>query len=137
LTDQSCFALTERGAAFADAFLADALLPQFDGAFQSAWNRLALGLLVPTFQRDDRIFAWGEHIIKQFRQPALNQELVLISAEELQWPEWFDDPLPRRNGSNPKVILHDTIKDLNRRQAESLIHFRGDSTGRRIGWQFA
>jgi hypothetical protein len=136
LTDQSCFALNARGAAFADAFLVDALLPQFEGAFEDAWHRLAVGLLLPTFQRDDRFLAWGEHIIKQFRQPALNQELILISAEELEWPEWFDDPLPRQNGKNPKVVLHDTIKDLNRRQTESLVHFKGDGSGRRIGWQF-
>ena len=34
----------------------------------------------------------------------------------------------------PKVRLHDTIKDLNRRQSLSVVHFHGDGTGRRVGW---
>jgi hypothetical protein len=124
LTDQSCFALNDKGADFADAFLADALLPQFEGAFEDAWQKLIMGLLTPAYDREQRLFTWGEHILKRFRQPAVNQELVLISAEELDWPEWFDDPLPRKNGHNPKTVLHDTIKDLNRRQAEWLVHLR-------------
>jgi hypothetical protein len=37
---------------------------------------------------------------------------------------------------NPKILLHDTIKDLNRRQLPYLIHFKGDGTGRRIGWEY-
>lgn len=135
LTDQSCFALNDKGAVFADAFLADALLPQFEGAFEDAWQKLIMGLLTPTYDREQRLFTWGEHILKRFRQPAVNQELVLISAEELDWPEWFDDPMPRKNGHNPKTLLHDTIKDLNRRQAEWLVHFKGDGSGRRIGWE--
>jgi hypothetical protein len=134
-TAESCFALNDRGAEFADAFLADALLPQFEGAFEDAWQKLIMGLLVPAYHRDERVFTWGEHVLKRFRQPAVNQELVLISAEELDWPEWFDDPLHRKNGHNPKTLLHDTIKDLNRRQSEWLIHFKGDGSGRRIGWE--
>jgi hypothetical protein len=135
LTSQSCFALKDKGAAFADAFLADVLLPQVEGAFQAAWNGLMVGALLPSYQPTDRTFAWGEHLLKRFRQPAANQELILISAEEQQWPDWFDDPLPRKIGQNPKIILHDTIKDLNRRQNESLVHFKGDGSGRRVGWE--
>src|SRR6266852_3051917 len=56
LTDQSCFALNDKGAAFADAFLADALLPQFEGAFEDAWQKLIMGLLVPAYNHDERVF---------------------------------------------------------------------------------
>jgi len=46
--------------------------------------------------------------------------MVLTAAQEMHWQPWFDDPLPLRAGINPKVRLHDTIKDLNRRQLVSL-----------------
>ena len=38
---------------------------------------------------------------------------------------------------DPKRRLSDTIKCLNRKQANSLIHFRGDGTGEGIVWEFA
>jgi hypothetical protein len=135
LTDESCFALNAKGADFADSFLADALLPQVEGAFQAARDRLMVGALLPAFQPAERLFTWGDHLLKHFRQPAPNQELILASAEELQWPEWFDDPLPRGHGRDPKLVLHDTIKDLNRRQLETFVHFKGDGSGQRIGWE--
>jgi hypothetical protein len=135
LTEESCFALNDKGADFANTFLADALLPQVEGAFQAARDRLMIGTLLPTFRPDERVFTWGQHLLKHFRQPAPNQELILASAEELQWPEWFDDPLPGGHGRDPKSVLHDTIKDLNRRQLESLVHFKGDGSGQRVGWE--
>jgi len=135
LTDESCFALNDKGCAFADAFLADALLPQVESAFHAARNRLLVGMLVPAFRPEERIFTWGEHLLKHFRQPAPNQELILAAAEEQDWPEWFDDPLPPSGGRDPKLVLHNTIKDLNRRQLETLVHFKGDGSGQRVGWE--
>jgi YD repeat-containing protein len=85
---------------------------------------------------EGRVFLWGSHVLKCFRQPSGNQELVLRAAEELGWPTWFDDPLPRAPRVNAKARLHDTIKALNRNQDRPLIHFRGDGTGTRVGWQF-
>jgi len=136
LSETSAFALTETGAAFAVAFLEDALVPREEGVFSAAWDNLVLGRLLPHYRSDRRLFLWGHHVLKHFRQPAQNQELVLCAAEELGWPLWFDDPLPRRGTGNPKVRLHDTIKDLNRRQEPYLIHFMGDGTGTRIGWSY-
>jgi hypothetical protein len=74
-------------------------------------------------------------VLKRFRQPSANQELILQSAEELGWARWFDDPLPRGQANNPKMRLHDTIKDLNRRQSPPLVHFKGDGSGTRVGWE--
>src|SRR5438128_2039143 len=39
LSEQSCFVLKDKGAAFAEAFLADILLPQVEGAFDAAWDQ--------------------------------------------------------------------------------------------------
>ena len=132
----SSFALTESGEAFADQFLAAILVPRDEKAFAAAWDLLILGRLAPHYDKDERLFGWGRHVLKSFRQPSVNQELVLGAAEEMGWVSWFDDPLPRRAGGNPKVRLHDTIKDLNRRQRPHFVHFKGDGTGRRVGWEY-
>jgi hypothetical protein len=136
LTKSSCFTLTERGAVCTEDFLSAALVLNGPIAFQALWDRLLVGLLTPWYDRDNRALSWGRHVLKCFRQPSMNQELVLYAAEELGWDPWFDDPLPRRPGTNPKILLHDTIKDLNRRQVPHFIHFRGDGTGKRVGWEY-
>ncbi len=135
LNDASCFALTAPGAAFADLFLASVFSPS-DGAFAAGWDMLTLGAVLPHYDRPGRVLHWGAHALKRFRQPSHNQDLVLAVAEELGWPSWFDDPLPRTPGQNPKVRLHDTIKCLNRHQRPYLIRFVGDGTGTRLGWQY-
>jgi hypothetical protein len=135
LATDSSFALTPEGSAFAVAFL-DAVSHDGDTACGAAQEFVVLGDLVPTFRQEGRVFLWGSHVLKCFRQPSGNQELVLRAAEELGWPTWFDDPLPRAPRVNAKARLHDTIKALNRNQDRPLIHFRGDGTGTRVGWQF-
>jgi hypothetical protein len=131
----SYFVLTERGEAFADPLLAELLVPEGD-EFEGAARHLAVRRLAPCFDRAERLLTWGRHTVKEFRQPSLNQVNLLETAEELGWPEWFDDSLPRVHGLNPKVRLHDTIKALNRHQKTSLIHFKGDGTGTRVGWEY-
>src|SRR5207253_80516 len=112
------------------------LMPQQERDFDAAWDGLLLGRLLPCYDQSQRMFRWGAHVLKWFRQPAGNQELILLSAQELGWPGWFDDPLPPQNGQSAKARLHDTIKDLNRRQLPYLVHFKGDGTGTRIGWEY-
>jgi hypothetical protein len=135
-TDASCFALTAVGKEFAEHFLAEILLPTGDREFDAAWDKLMMGQLTPRFSLDTRILQWGIFVLKRFLQPSANQELVLATAEELGWPSRFDDPLPMKAGTNPKVRLHDTIKCLNRHQTPHLIQFGGDGTGRRVGWDY-
>jgi hypothetical protein len=74
-------------------------------------------------------------LVKRFRIPAHNQEVVLAALEEEGWPERMDDPLPPRQGIDPKVRLHDTIKALNRNQQRRCLCFQGDGSGQGIRWQ--
>lgn len=74
------------------------------------------------------------NVVKRFRWPAANQEMILGVFEEERWPPRIDDPLPRANGLEPKRRLADTIKCLNRNQHSSLIRFRGDGTGEGVLW---
>jgi hypothetical protein len=135
LTPSSSFALTEVGNAFAEWFLTQALVPTEEEAREAARDELLLGDLLPTYDPKNRIFCWGRHVLKCFRQPSANQVLLLSAAEEMGWPCWFDDPLPPAPGLNPKVRLHDTIKALNRHQVPHMIRFKGDGTGTRVGWE--
>lgn len=136
LLSGSFFTLTEAGEAFANTLLAVSRTPVDANALRATWEDYCPPRLAPHFERESRVLRWGCQVLKRFRQPSANQELILLAAEELKWPEWFDDPLPRRPGTNPKVRLHNTIKDLNRRQTPHLVHFKGDGTGTRLGWEY-
>ena len=132
----SSFQMTASGEAFANVFLWEELLNDDDTVHAATVDMIPVGDLLPHYDRGNRIFRWGAHVLKTFAQPSVNQVLLLSAAEEMQWVKWFDDPLPRKRGKNPKVRLHDTIKDLNRRQSPFLIQFKGDGTGTRFGWEF-
>jgi hypothetical protein len=135
LGETSCFTLTDRGEAFADGFLAGVFAGK-GPELEAAWDLLLLGRLTPRYDREDRVFAWGHRVLKCFRQPSQNQEIIRCAGEELGWPPWFDDPLPRSGGRWAGVRLHNTIKALNRHQEPYLVHFKGDGSGRRVGWEY-
>jgi hypothetical protein len=86
----SSFTLTEAGSAFAARFLAPGRAAKLIA--------LPMGNLTPHYNKVHRHFCWGVHLLKRLRQPASNQEIILLAAEEQNWPIWFDDPcLPCRN----------------------------------------
>lgn len=133
LAETSAFALTDEGERFAGNFLGDVFSDV--GGILSGWDLLVLGRLVPKYDRESRVFTWGSRLLKCFRQPSINQETIISTGEELHWPAWFDDPLPRVAGLSPKVRLHDALKALNRHQLRPCVHFKGDGTGTRVGWE--
>ncbi|HLJ94899.1 MAG TPA: hypothetical protein VKU02_17110 [Gemmataceae bacterium] len=136
LTPDSRLALTDRGAVFAQQFLADL---DFDrpAKVASIRRQLQMGRLVPHYDAGSRTLSWGRHVLKCFRQPAENQEALLLKAEEVGWPgQWMNDPLERVPGMNRKRTLHNTIQDFNRSLKSPWICLLGDGTGRRFGWEF-
>jgi hypothetical protein len=90
--------------------------------------------LVPHWDRDRRELRWANQLVKQYRLPAPNQELILAAFEEEDWPLSIDDPLPHEPEQDPKQRLHDTIKSLNRHQLRRLLVFTGDGTGEGVRW---
>ncbi|MEQ1828516.1 MAG: hypothetical protein ABL921_21315, partial [Pirellula sp.] len=79
----------------------------------------------------------SDYIVKHFRWPARNQELVLTAFQEEGWPKQIDDPLSPVDGLQSKERLHDTIKGLNRHQKLRLIEFHGDGSGEGVLWRFS
>lgn len=89
----------------------------------------------PNWGADSRILSLGDLLVKRFKWHAANQETVLAAFEEEGWPSHIDDPLPPHAEQDSKRRLSDTIKCLNRKQTNQLIHFRGDGTGEGIIWE--
>lgn len=74
-------------------------------------------------------------VIKRFKVPSPNQEMVLRVFEEENWPLRIDDPLPAIADQLPRQRLNDTIRSLNRNQKITALHFSGDGTGEGILWE--
>ena len=89
---------------------------------------------VPRWDKERQELRVGELLVKQFKVPAPNQEMILASFEEEGWPPRIDDPLPPHVDQDSKRRLHDTIITLNRHQKNRLIRFSGDGSGEGVRW---
>ena len=83
----------------------------------------------PCWDSGRRVLTLNGMIVKNFKWAAENQEAILSVFEEEGWPYRIDDPLKPCPEQDSKRRLSDTIKCLNRKQSNALIHFRGDGTG--------
>ncbi len=122
---RTCCVLTEAGAAHALARLADE---------DKAPHALAAAVH-PVWDAERRELRYGAHLVKRFKQPADNQELILSAFEEEHWPAHIDDPLPPAPEQDCKKRLNATIASLNRHQQEARIHFEGGGDGQTIQWR--
>lgn len=90
---------------------------------------------LPAWDPERRVLSIDGTIVKHFKWPAVNQEAILAAFEEEGWSARIDDPLPPQPEQDSKRRLSDTIKCLNRKQANPLIHFHGDGTGEGVFWE--
>jgi hypothetical protein len=127
LPDGACFLLTERGVSLARE------LGRADAPPRPAPPDLAPDTH-PHWNQDLRELRVGKLLVKEFRRPAPNQELVLATFEEEDWPAHIDDPLPGSYDLDAKQRLHDTINRLNHNQKNRLLVFRGDGSGKGLRW---
>ena len=93
-------------------------------------------LAMPVWDRDRQELRIGGMVVKQFKVPAPNQEMILAAFEEEGWPPRIDDPLPPQPHQDPKRRLHDTINSLNRNHRAETIRFTGDGSGQGVRWEF-
>lgn len=90
---------------------------------------------LPTWDSERRELRISGMTVKRFKWPATNQETLLAVFEEEGWPHRIDDPLPPHQDQDSRRRLSDTIKCLNRKQINQLIHFCGDGTGEGVTWE--
>jgi len=89
---------------------------------------------IPHWDADLQELRFDGQVVKQFKVPAPNQEMVLAAFQEEGWPPRVDDPLPPAADQEPKRRLHDTIVSLNRTLKRPLIRFLGDGSGEGVRW---
>ena len=89
----------------------------------------------PEWDADRRELRYQGQVIKRYRVPAENQELILTAFQEEGWPHCIDDPLPPDGEIDPKQRLQATIKSLNRNQLVRLIQFHGNGNGLQVYWE--
>jgi hypothetical protein len=134
-TKRTCFVLTKRGVSFLRQ------LRETAGAVtQKRREEVASRVMakvpdaVPHWDSDLQELRVNGEVVKQFKVPAPNQEIILAAFEEEGWPPRIDDPLPPNAEQDPKRRLHDTINSLNRNHKVELIRFLGDGSGQGIRW---
>ncbi len=138
LTAATCFVLTPAGVALARELTGDtsgSVLPQPHGAGGNGKCNGSQLADVPTWNRDRQELRFQGMLVKQFKLPAPNQEIVLATFEEEHWPARIDDPLPGSPNMDAKRRLHETIASLNRNQKHRLIQFIGDGSGEGVRWE--
>jgi hypothetical protein len=91
--------------------------------------------VLPSWRASTRELWLGDKLVKRFRRPARNQELILAVFEEEGWPDVVSDPLPGRDGANAAERLHNAILRLNASQQEARVVFGRDGTGGGITWR--
>jgi hypothetical protein len=141
---KTCFVLTSAGAEVARSLAAKSDLGIMAGdratVFKTKLASVSTGVspepIVPKWDRDRQELRVSSIVVKRFKVPAANQEVVLATFEEDRWPARIDDPLPPRGEQSPKRRLQETIKSLNRCQKRSLIRFLGDGSGQGVCWEF-
>ncbi len=98
-------------------------------AVELGLQQLASGNLTPRWDAVSRTLSVGDRIIHRFRNPALNQEVMLAAFEAANWASHVD--CPRELGASKPV--RDTIDALNRNLSSAGIRITGGVRGLR--WQ--
>lgn len=149
----TCFVLTPNGVSFSQQLSCDGIgydnsaknnsnqesqsssSSGFSKENNSSFGSEAIDTAIPCWDSGRRILTIDGRIVKQFKWVAENQEAVLSVFQEEGWPSRIDDPLSPMQEQDSKRRLSDTIKCLNRKQCNALIHFRGDGTGEGVIWE--
>ena len=98
-------------------------------------NRSSSAVQIPHWDSCRRELSVGGALIKRFRVPAQNQELILSAFQEEGWPHHIYDPLPTNRRIDTHVRLHDAINRLNGCQKSPLVRFHGNGAGNGISWE--
>lgn len=132
---QTCFVLTETGLVKSRSVRINQSQSVDDEGRDIDGNGRADHNSVPHWDSETSELRIDGKTVKRYKWPAVNQQIVLSAFEEEGWPAHIDDPLPPQPEQDSKRRLSDTIKCLNRKQLNELVHFRGDGTGEGIIWE--
>jgi hypothetical protein len=129
---RTCFVLTQVGAELTHAISDHIIEPDVPVLPSSS----PCPTVAPEWDKERQELRVGGLVVKQFKVPAPNQEMILAAFQEEGWPPRIDDPLPPQAEQDPKRRLHDAINSLNRHWRNRLIRFTGDGSGEGVRWEF-
>ena len=132
LDEKTCFVLTRAGVLRARANPTD---PTTFHLCRDDATTPTDAICTPRWAEKARVLTVGGPIVKQYKRPSPNQEIILKAFEAEGWPYHINDPLPLKDEIAPKTRLHDTIRWLNLNQECRLLRFLGDGTGRGLRWE--
>ncbi len=132
-TSETCFVLSEAGVLAAGHIDQGADSPP--GRSSKSPETASLCSHLPRWDGERRMLYFYGEVVKQYRFHAANQEAVLATFQEENWPFTIDDPLSPVSDVPPKQRLRKTIKSLNANQVCRLLRFRGDGSGEHICWE--
>ena len=109
---------------------------QAHGAMEVVARLIDIAELKPRWDAESRELWVGPYLVKRIKHYKIsNQELVLVTFQELDWMRRVDDPLPPSDIPQ-KRRLAETITALNSNHiTREAIRFRGDGTGKGIKWE--
>lgn len=136
LCRRACLILTDLGAAEIARRLATRRNSAAESPTDDAPTVAADAKPRPRWDSGRRELCVGDTVVKRFKVPAPNQELILQVFEEEGWPPFIDDPLQPAPNIDPQHRLRATIKSLNRSQSRQMIRFHGNGGGQVIYWEF-
>jgi len=83
---------------------------------------------MPVWDSDSRELYVDGKCVKRYVRKAQNQTAILEEFQQQGWPKRIDSPFSKADFER----LHQTLKELNSIDG---LHFYGDGTGERIGWE--
>src|SRR4051794_20984292 len=139
----TCVVLTSKGAAFVRESSSELVLPPgmttsvepASEGMPRAENGGHEAIAKPHWASTRRELCLKGTVVKRYRVPARNQEMILSAFEDDGWPEHLDAPLPVTHAVDPKTRLHDAINRLNHSQENPLVRFHGNGSGTGIFWK--
>ncbi|MEI8375883.1 MAG: hypothetical protein WCJ35_23920 [Planctomycetota bacterium] len=134
-TPKTCFVLTKAGTEFLRDMQQEAVPTLPASILHFPPSAAAWDADLPHWDSDLRVLVIGGRLVKQYRQPASNQEAVLDAFERARWPHIITDPMPPVDDICSDTRLRETIRRLNTNQTTRLLRFHGDGTGRRVRWE--
>ena len=83
---------------------------------------------VPVWDKDTRELCFNGQLLKKYKRAAENQTKILATFQEEKWPALVDNPFSKKEFQR----RDEANRELNKIPG---IHFFGDGTGDRIGWE--
>src|SRR5262249_16035588 len=89
----------------------------------------------PCWDKRRRQLCWRGLVVKQFRSPAPNQELILDALQDEGWPAPLHHPLPHSPNHEPPRRLRAPVERPSLDQRRRVLRLRAAGNGCGVCWE--